>query len=304
MRSNKTPFHGWLVVDKPSGLSSNAVLTKIRHHFGRPKAGFAGTLDPFATGVLPIAFGEATKLMDYMVDTVKTYTFTVRWGTQTDTDDKDGVPIKTSDNRPTLDDIQSALAQFTGIIQQVPPQYSAVKVQGKRACDRVRQQEEVTLKARSVEVHDFKVLGHAGDTTDFQVTCGKGTYIRSLARDLAEFLGTCSHVDVLCRESVGIFSRERAANYNKLLEVKGQIALQEWVHPMAIVLDDIPALVIGEDAVKKIRHGQTISYCESLGILPDVNVSIGVLLKDFSQTLVAMSTLKEGVLHPNRVFIY
>ena len=152
MKSKTPPFHGWLVVDKPAGLSSNAVLVRLRHHFGRVKCGYAGTLDPFATGVLPIAFGEATKLMDSMVDTIKTYYFTVRWGVQTDTDDKDGAAIQTHDHRPSLDHIQAALPGFIGAIEQVPPQYSAIKIEGKRACDRVRQQEVINLKPRTVFV--------------------------------------------------------------------------------------------------------------------------------------------------------
>ena len=296
------------MLDKPAGFSSNSVLARVRHHFGRVKAGYAGTLDPFATGVLPIAFGEATKLMDYMVDTLKTYTFTVRWGIQTDTDDREGAVIETHDHRPSLEEIQKALPHFTGTITQVPPQYSAIKIQGKRACDRVRQQEVVELKPRPVCVKSFEILNHQNnqspDQTAFQVTCGKGTYIRSLARDLAEFLGTCAHVETLCRESVGVFSRERAVDYNKLLEVKGLFELQQHIYPMDAVLDDIPAVIIGEGEVEKIRHGQSISCPQSLGILPDNEPPLGVQLKDSSHTLVAMSILKEGALHPSRVFVY
>jgi len=305
MKSKKSPFNGWLVLDKPAGSSSNSVLARVRHHFGRVKAGYAGTLDPFATGVLPIAFGEATKLMDYMVDTLKTYTFAVQWGTQTDTDDLEGAIIKTHDYRPSLEEIQKALPHFIGPITQVPPQYSAIKIQGKRACDRVRQQEVVELKPRPVFVKSFEILSHQGpDRTAFQVTCGKGTYIRSLARDLAEFLGTCAHVETLCRESVGVFSRERAVDYNKLLEVKGLFELQQLIYPMDTVLDDIPAVIIGEGEVEKIRHGQSISCPQSLGILTDDEARLGVQLKDSSHTLVAMSILKEGALHPSRVFVY
>ncbi len=293
------------MLDKPAGLSSNNVLARVRYHFGRVKAGYAGTLDPFATGVLPIAFGEATKLMDYMVDTLKTYTFTVRWGIQTDTDDREGAVVQTHAHRPSLEEIQKALPRFVGSIEQVPPQYSAIKIQGKRACDRVRQQEVVILKSRPVFVKSFEILAHHNpDRTEFRVTCGKGTYIRSLARDLAEFLSTCAHVEVLCRESVGIFSRERAADYNKLLEVKGLFELQQLIYPMDIVLDDIPAVIIGEGEVEKIRHGQSISCPQSLGILPNDETPLGVQLKDSSRTLVAMSIVKNGALHPRCVFVY
>ena len=305
MKALAHKINGWIAVDKPAGMTSNKVLMMLRRHFGRVKAGYAGTLDPFATGMLPIAFGEATKLMDYMVDTAKVYHFTVRWGESTDTDDCDGQVIKTHDHRPTDSDIKGALDAFQGTIEQTPPKYSAIKIQGKRACDRVRNQEEVVMKARKVSVESFDLVRMVdADHAEFRVRCGKGTYIRSLARDLGAVLGTCAHVTTLRRESVGVFSEPQALNYEKLLELKGLIELQQFVHPMDIVLDDIPAITIGEQEVKKIRHGQSISCPKSLGDFSNDDAPLGVQLKDHSRQLVAMSFVKQGTLCPNRVFVY
>lgn len=304
MRPTPLKVNGWLILNKPAGMTSNKVLTSLKRHFGRIKTGYAGTLDPFATGVLPIAFGEATKLMDHMVDTTKAYTFTIRWGEATDTDDYEGNIIETSTHRPHMKDIEKALGHFQGTIQQVPPVYSAIKVQGKRACDRVRQKEEVSLKARSVFVKSFELLSMEGeDQSTFRVVCGKGTYIRSLARDLAKELETVAHVKTLCREAVGAFSLDKAWEYEKLLELQDTFELQRVVHPMDFVLDDIPALVLGEQEVKKIRHGQSISCPESLRSL-SLEESSSLRLQDESKALVAMSVVKGATICPNRVFVY
>lgn len=305
MRAGGYTINGWLAVDKPAGMTSNKVLGTVRRHFGRLKAGFAGTLDPFATGLLPIAFGEATKLMDYMVDTTKSYAFTVRWGQSTDTDDLEGAVVETSMHRPTATEILEALPTFEGEIDQMPPLYSAIKVQGKRACDRVRDQEEVQLKSRKIFVKSFELVSVVdADHAKFRVVCGKGTYIRSLARDLAKALGTSAHVTVLRRETVGIFTLSHTVDYKKLLELEGGIELQQIVHPMGIVLDDIPAVVIGEQEVKKIRHGQCVSCPDSLNMNFQSSLLFRVQLLDHAKNLVAMSRVKDGSLWPSRVFVY
>jgi tRNA pseudouridine55 synthase len=292
--------HGWLIVDKPEGLSSNQVLGRIRYRLGRPKAGFAGTLDPLATGVLPIAFGEATKLIDRMVDVKKSYAFTVRWGVRTETDDLEGLVVETNDHRPTRDDILKALPSFVGEITQVPPLYSAVKIQGKRACDRVRNAEEITLKARQVVVDALDLVDVIdSDHATFQVTCGKGTYVRSLARDLGEALGTSAHVTKLSRESVGPFSKGTAVSFDKLLEGEGEIDVKQFMHPIERVLDDIPAISIDAEAVKKIRHGQSIS-CP----LVDPSFLGEIPLYDDRHQLIAMSIIKGNRVFPSRVFVY
>lgn len=293
-------LHGWLIVNKPEGLTSNQVLGRLRYKLNRPKAGFAGTLDPFATGVLPIAFGEATKLIDRMVDVQKTYEFTVRWGEKTDTDDLEGAVVKTSPHRPSEEDILKTLPQFVGPIQQVPPLYSAVKVQGKRACDRVRNAETITLKARNVMVYSFELIKVIDENhATFQITCGKGTYVRSLARDFAEVLGTVAHVTTLSRESVGPFSKAHAIPYDKLLEEDGTFDVQQFMHPIEKVLDDIPALSIDAEEVKKIRHGQSIS-CPSV----DQPLLKEVPLYDDDHQLIAMSIIKGDRVFPSRVFVY
>ena len=301
MRAKAHTANGWLVLDKPQGMSSNQALMKIRRHFGKVKAGYAGTLDPFATGVLPIALGEATKLMDYMVDIRKAYTFTVRWGQETDTLDKEGHVTKANDARPTKEQIQAVLSQFVGKISQIPPRYSAIKIQGKRACDRMRADEEVVMKARDVFVESLalkEILD--SDRATFHMVCGKGTYVRSLARDMAEALGTCGHVETLRRDFVGHFSLEQAFDYNKLLELDGAVALQQFVHPMGCVLDDIPAVRIGDQEVRKIRHGQSIPCPQ----LKEESLGAGVQLRDSLENLVALSIVKEGQLCPRRVFVY
>lgn len=299
MKYHRT-LHGWLIIDKPEGLTSNQVLGRLRYKLNRPKAGFAGTLDPFATGVLPVAFGEATKLIDRMVDVQKTYVFTVQWGTKTDTDDLEGTVIQTSDHRPTRQEILEALPTFTGILSQIPPLYSAIKVQGKRACDRVRNAEDVTLPPRPVHVESFDLVKIIDkNQAVFQVVCGKGTYVRSLARDLGEKLGTVAHVTTLSRESVGPFSKGQAVSYDKLLEGDGPFDVQQFMHPIETVLDDIPALSINAEEVKKIRHGQSIS-CPSM----DRSFLKEVPLYDETHQLIAMSVIKGDRVFPSRVFVY
>ena len=297
-------LHGWIVLDKPEGMTSNQVLSVVRRKLGGIKAGYAGTLDPFATGVLPIALGEATKLIDYMVDTLKTYTFTVRWGQRTDTDDREGQVVETHPHRPSVEEIEGTLKNFEGSILQTPPVYSALKIQGKRACDRARNQETVILSPRPVFVQSLTLLSSIDkERACFRLVCGKGTYVRSLARDLGEALGTVAHVESLCREAVGKFSKKKAFPYHKLLEAEGSFRVQESVHPMTVVLDDIPAITIGALEVEKVRQGQSISRL-STAVTPHKDLPTVMQLLDGSCQLVAMSILKGTTIVPRRVFVY
>jgi len=189
---------GWLVVDKPAGWSSNAVVNKVRWAMQAKKAGHAGTLDPEATGVLAVALGEATKTVQWVMDGEKAYRFTVRWGEERDTDDAEGEVIETSDKRPTREEIETVLPRFTGEIQQLPPKFSAIKVKGERAYDLARDGEEVKLKPRPVEIHDLALVGMPdADTAIFEAACGKGTYVRALARDMGRALGCLGHINQL-----------------------------------------------------------------------------------------------------------
>src|SRR5688572_27857587 len=210
-KKKKNNISGWLVLDKPEGLSSTQALGRARWALNAAKAGHGGTLDPFATGVLPIALGEATKLMSYVLDGDKIYRFTARWGEARDTDDLTGTVTQTSAKRPTPEEIQAALPRFTGTISQMPPRYSALHINGERAYDLARQGKEVPLKSREVTVKRFTYLGSpTPDEAEFEVECGKGTYIRALARDLGEVLTCLGHVSVLKRLKSGPFTLENA----------------------------------------------------------------------------------------------
>lgn len=205
-----TPVHGWLAINKPEGMTSAEVVRKVKTHSPNSKIGHAGTLDPFASGVLLLAFGEATKLTSYAMEKPKSYDFVVRWGQERDTDDVEGKVIKTSLHIPSALDIKQALPQFCGKILQTPPLYSAIKIQGRRACDRVRQGQEVTLKPREIFISELIYHGALGkERGKFTMTCHKGVYVRSIARDLGRALGTCAYVEVLHRTECGGFSEKK-----------------------------------------------------------------------------------------------
>jgi tRNA pseudouridine55 synthase len=256
-------LHGWIILDKPLGLGSTSAVSAVKRALreaGEPKTkvGHGGTLDPLATGVLPIALGEATKLAGRMLDATKSYEFTVKFGTQTDTLDLEGKVIATSDVRPTLGEVEAILPRFTGPIDQVPPAYSALKVDGKRAYDLARKGVEVELKTRSVTVYDFHVAGFDDQSATFAATVSKGTYIRSLARDIALALGTVGHVTMLRRTKVGPFTLESAISLDKLADAAKARALTRMVLPLAAGLDDIPALPVTPDQARLLRQGQIL----------------------------------------------
>ena len=258
--------HGWITLNKPVGLSSAKAVGIIRRFFGGIKAGHAGTLDPLACGVLPIALGEATKTVSYVVVAEKSYNFIVRWGAETQTDDIEGEITRTSDYCPSVEEIKAKLPQFTGLIKQVPPLFSAVKVNGTRAYALARsktklpdKRQEIALNPREVMINKFELTGHSGQQTTFTVQCGKGTYIRALARDIGRSLGSAAHVVFLERHAVGRFKIEDAIDLDFFEKALYSARAYDYVIPVMTVLDDIPALAITEQEAQKLRFGQTFS---------------------------------------------
>lgn len=254
------PIHGWIVLDKPEGMSSTQALSKVRRLLNAEKGGHGGTLDPLATGILPIALGEATKTVSYAMDGAKTYRFSVRWGERTSTDDREGEVIDRSDLRPSADAIRAALPAFLGDIEQVPPQFCAIKIDGERAYDIAREGDVVDLASRRVRIDRFELTEQPdADHAVFEVDCGKGTYVRSLARDLAEALGTVGHVALLRRLRVGPFTLENAISLDELATLEQGAAVERLLLPIETVLDDIPALALTEAEAHRLRHGQTVA---------------------------------------------
>lgn len=256
--------HGWIILDKPIGLGSTQAVGAVKRvcreaGLGKVKVGHGGTLDPLATGVLPIALGEATKLCGRMLDATKTYAFTVQFGTQTDTLDLEGKVIATSPVRPTRAEIEAVLPRFTGPIEQVPPAYSALKVDGERAYDLARKGEAVELKSRSVTIHDLTIEAADADSVTLIAQVSKGTYIRSLARDIALALGTVGHVTMLRRLKAGPFGIEAAISLDKLNEVGKGAPLENVLLPLEAGLVDIPALNLSPEQASMVRQGRVLT---------------------------------------------
>ncbi|MBC7954215.1 MAG: tRNA pseudouridine(55) synthase TruB, partial [Rhodospirillaceae bacterium] len=248
------PIDGWLAIDKPVGIGSTQVVAAVRRITGAAKVGHGGTLDPLASGILPIALGEATKTVAYVMDGAKTYQWRVRWGQSTTTDDMEGAVCATSDVRPTTEQILAALPAFLGDIQQVPPAYSAIMVNGERAYDLARAGETVELKSRIVRIDGFRLVGQPdADHADFEVNCGKGTYIRSLARDLALALGTVGHIVILRRTACGPFNEGNSIPLDKFRESGQGPALRSHLLPVETALDDIPALALSEAEARRLH---------------------------------------------------
>jgi tRNA pseudouridine55 synthase len=302
-RPRGLPIHGWLVVDKPAGLSSAQAVGTVRRATGAAKAGHAGTLDPLATGVLPIALGEATKTIPYVVDGSKTYRFTIRWGEATSTDDTEGEVIATSPNRPAPDQVHAALAGMTGEIDHVPPAYSAVHVAGKRAYALARAGCAVDLAARRVVIHRFELIQQPDeDHAVFEVQCGKGTYIRSLARDLATALRTFGHVCSLRRTAVGPFEESQAISLESLQSLGHSPAAFGHLLPVETVLDDIPALDLTDTEANRLRRGQPVGLIDRLDLGRIGHLESGCIV--WARTggkPVALARFEAGGLRPVRV---
>jgi len=255
----KSSVHGWLILDKPLGITSTQGVGKARRLLGGKKVGHGGTLDPLATGILPLAFGEATKLIPYVMDGDKTYEFTIRWGEQRSTDDAEGEITATSSKRPTEQAIRAALPQFTGVIEQLPPAFSAIKLQGERAYDIARAGGKPDLVPRPVEIYQFEFLSQPNqDHASFRVACGKGMYVRSLARDLAKVLGTCGHVSALRRTQVGPFRLDHAVTMERLEELNKQGEAGSALLPLQSALGNIPTLTLMAADAQRLRAGQGV----------------------------------------------
>ena len=273
------PINGWMVIDKAEGMTSTDVVTRVKRLTQAQKVGHGGTLDPLASGVLPVAIGEATKLSGRMLDADKAYEFTIGFGTQTDTLDGEGVVIATSDVRPTQDEIEAVLPRFTGPIAQMPPAYSALKVDGKRAYDLARAGEEVTLAARQVTIRSLTLVGP--DTIAARVS--KGTYIRSLARDIALALGTVGHVTMLRRTKAGPFTLESAISLDNLGEIAKARTLEQHLLPLTAGLDDIPALSVSPDQARALRQGRKligIAATSGLALAMDGEIPVALVESD------------------------
>ena len=302
-RRNGQQVHGWLNLDKPLGLSSSQAVSRVQRAFDAKKAGHGGTLDPLATGILPIAFGEATKTAAYAMDGSKTYYFGVRWGEARSTDDREGEVIETHDHRPAAQQIESSLAAFVGTIEQIPPRYSAIKIDGRRAYDLARRDEAVELKSRRVEVRELRLVDVPdADHALLSVTCGKGTYVRALARDLAHHLDTVGHVDWLRRTAVGPFTEADAISLDKI-EALGHIPLDsDLLMPIETVLDDIPALALTVQEAQRLKHGQTVSVLPVASRSTFKEIEQGDTVCAMSEgRLVALARIVDGGIHPVRV---
>src|SRR3954469_19548695 len=257
-------LHGWIILDKPAGLGSTQAVSAVKRllrEAGEPKTkvGHGGTLDPLASGVLPTALGEATKLAGRMLDATKAYDFTIRFGEETNTLDAEGEVTATSDFRPAVAAVEAILPRFTGAIDQVPPAYSALKIGGKPAYARARAGEEVEIKSRQVTVHDLRLMAATTDEITLSATVSKGTYIRSLARDIARALNTVGHVTMLRRTRAGPFALETAISLDFLSEAANARELTRVVLPLEAALDDIPALPVTPDQAQLLRHGQKLA---------------------------------------------
>jgi len=288
---------GWLVVDKPAGMTSTAVVNKVRWAFDAKKAGHAGTLDPAATGVLAVALGEATKTVPFVTDALKAYRFTVRWGEATTTDDAEGTVTETSALRPDRAAIEAALPAFTGEIEQVPPQFSAVKVEGERAYDLAREGERLDLAARPLWVESLALVAQPdADHAEFEMVCGKGGYVRAIARDLGRALGCLGHVTALRRVWSGPFDAADGVDLDTLDRLAKTPAIDALLKPLEVGLADLPEVKATAEGAARLRNGNP-------GAVFAADAEFGEeAWASFEGRAVAVGTYMAGMLHPARVF--
>jgi tRNA pseudouridine55 synthase len=298
------PLDGWLIVDKPQGMTSTDVVNRVKRLFNAQKAGHGGTLDPLATGVLPIAFGAATRTVPYVMDGTKLYRFTLRFGESRDSDDADGAVTGTTDIRPTDERIRTELARFQGAIMQVPPIFSAIKVAGERAYDMARDGRVPVLEARPARVDRFELVERPdAHTAVFEVASGKGVYMRSLARDLALACGSLGHVAALRRLRVGPFHEVEAIPLDKMREPDDTApASPKLLLPIVTALADIPALALTEAEATGLRQGQALSLVEFMGRVPDTADPSGGLVRAMSGgRVIGLCRLESGTMKPERI---
>ncbi len=301
-RRKGEPVHGWLVLDKPAGMTSTEAVARLKRMFSAAKVGHAGTLDPLATGILPIAFGEATKTVPHIMDGQKSYLFTVDWGSETETDDSEGAEVATSRERPETGRIEAELPVFTGDIMQVPPTFSAVKVNGARAYDLARDGQEFELSARPARIERLELVEQPdSDRAVFEADCAKGTYVRAIARDLGRALGCLGHVSSLRRTRVGPFDLKGTISLDKLMEIShsaaGREGLLSALKPVETALDDIPALTISGSDAARLKRGQSVLLRGR-----DAPVITGPVYATSNGMLVALGEVEQGTLRPTRVF--
>jgi len=289
---------GWLIIDKAYDMGSTKVVGKCRYLTKAQKVGHAGTLDPLATGVLPIAFGEATKTIPYMMDAQKTYRFTVTWGEERSTDDAEGDVVNQNNIRPTEQDILDNIPHFLGKIKQRPPNYSAIKIDGKRAYDMARSGEEFEIKEREVEILSLTLLESEKECATFEMECSKGTYVRSIGRDLAYKMGAFGYISMLRRTKVGSFGLEDTISLERLEELVHSAPLEEWILNVVTVLGDILALAVTKEQADFLKNGGFIPK-ESLDPSYQIGVTYKAMLGD---KLIALCELDENHLKPVRVF--
>ena len=303
-RPRGRPLDGWLIIDKPPGLTSTDVVNRVRRAFDAQKAGHGGTLDPLATGVLPIAFGAATKTVPYVMDGTKLYRFALCFGEARDTDDADGQPTATTEIRPSNEQIEAALPAFLGAIMQIPPAFSAIKVAGERAYDMAREGRPPVLEPRPARVDRFDLKERPDpDHAVFEVASGKGVYMRSLARDLAIACGSLGFIESLRRLRVGPFTEAQAIPLDKIMEREDtQLASPDLLLPVATALADIPALALTETEAASLRHGQAISLVALMGRIPRSADPDGGLARAMAGgSVVGLCRLEDGLLRPERI---
>jgi tRNA pseudouridine55 synthase len=302
-RRDKRDVHGWVVLDKPIGMTSTHAVSVVKRLFSAKRCGHAGTLDPLASGALPIALGEATKTVPFVMDGRKLYRFTIQWGEERDTDDAEGRPVSTNKERPSPEAIRALLPAYTGLIQQVPPRYSAIKIEGERAYDLARDGEQVELAPRPVEIGRLELI----DVPDrehavLEAECGKGTYVRSLARDLGRALGCFGHVSALRRATVGPFGEETMISLEQLEALchraaSGEGSLADALMPVETALDDIPALAVSRADAARLQRGQAVLLRGR-----DAPNFRGTVYVTVSSQLLALAELDRGEIVPKRVF--
>ena len=299
-RKKGNPVHGWVILDKPLNMTSTQAVGAVRRSFNAQKAGHAGTLDPLATGILPIALGEATKTVPFAVDGEKAYRFTVRWGAETTTDDTEGTVTQSSDRRPSRAEIE-ALPQFHGSISQVPPAFSAIKIAGERAYDLARDGEDVVLEARTVTIDRLALVDHPDESTSvFEAECGKGTYVRALARDMGRLLGCYGHVIALRRTRVGPFDEGNSVTLDAIQSAAQMVdttAIADCLAPVEMALAALPELLVSQTDAASLARGQSILIRGR-----DAPILAGPAFATSKGRLIALGELDKGALHPTRVF--